>query len=180
LTVGAVIVPGYGQSSEQPIVRAMAARLSADGVTALPISFMRKRPTEPFAAELDELRQARDSVGTDRVVLIGRSFGGRVCTRLAAAEPPAALILLGHPIAPRGRPRPEDETALAAVRCPTLIVQGDGDALGPLDVLRRIAAVNEMISIYVLKGVGHNFGRWTNEGIEHAATWLRSLHPQVR
>jgi predicted alpha/beta-hydrolase family hydrolase len=174
LSVGAVIVPGYGQTSEQPIVRAMAARLVADGVEALPISFSRKKPTEPFQPELDELRQARDGLKAGRRVLIGRSFGGRICARLAAVERPEALILLGHPIAPRGRARPEDEAALQKVDCPVLIVQGDHDALGPLDVLRRIAAVNQSIEMYVLKGVGHNFGRRTNEGIEHAATWLQA------
>jgi predicted alpha/beta-hydrolase family hydrolase len=174
LSVGAVIVPGYGQTSEQPIVRAMAVRLVADGVEARPISFTRKKPTEPFQQELDELRQARDGLRAERIVLIGRSFGGRVCTRLAAAEQPVALVLLGHPIAPRGRPRPEDEKALSEVKCPVLIVQGDRDALGPLEVLERIAAVNHAIEIYVLKGVGHNFGRRTNEGVEQAATWLRA------
>jgi uncharacterized protein len=174
LSVGAVVVPGYGQTSEQPIVRAMAARLTADGVEALPISFTRKRPTEPFAIELDELRQARDRLKADRHVLIGRSFGGRVCARLAALEEPSGLILLGHPIAPRGRPRPEDEEALSNVKCPTLVVQGDRDALGPLDVLQRLAAVNQAIELYVLKGVGHNFGPRTKEAVEHAASWLKA------
>jgi predicted alpha/beta-hydrolase family hydrolase len=89
-------------------------------------------------------------------------------------EPPAALVVLGHPISPRGRPRPEDEAALAAVRCPTLIVQGEHDALGPLDVLKRIATANPAIEIYVLKGVGHQFGQRQAEGLEYAATWLSS------
>jgi uncharacterized protein len=174
LSVGAVIVPGYGQTSEQPIVRAMATRLSTDGVEAVPISFTRKRPTEPFAIELDELRQARDQLKADAKVLIGRSFGGRICARLASTEPVAALVLLGHPIAPRGRPRPEDEEALGNVRCPTLVVQGDRDALGPLDVLQRLAAVNQAIELYVLKGVGHNFGPRTKEAVEYAAGWLKA------
>jgi predicted alpha/beta-hydrolase family hydrolase len=95
-----------------------------------------------------------------------------MCARLAALEPPPALVLLGHPISPPDRPRPDDEAALAAVRCPTLIVQGDRDRLGPLEVLQRIAADNEHIQISVLKGVGHQFGPRQSEGIERAATWL--------
>jgi uncharacterized protein len=166
-------VPGYGASPEQPIVQAMAARLTADGVTALPIGFTRKKPTEPFSQELEELRRARDSLTADRVVLVGRSFGGRICARVAASEPPAALVLLGHPIAPSGRPRPEDETALSTVSCPTLVVQGDRDRLGPLEVLQRIARVNHNVDIYVLKGVGHNFGPRQAEGVAHAAQWLK-------
>ncbi len=106
------------------------------------------------------------------MALVGRSFGGRVCTRLAAIEPPPALVVLGHPISPRGRPRPDDEAALEAVRCPTLIVQGEHDALGPLSVLQRIGAANPAIEIYVLKGVGHQFGQRQAEGLEYAANWL--------
>ena len=101
-----------------------------------------------------------------------------MCARSAAQDPPAALLLLGHPIAPEGRPRPEDEAALEAVRCPTLVVQGDRDRLGPLEVLQRIASVNQHVQIYVLKGVGHNFGPRQTEGLEHAAAWLReTLRP---
>ncbi len=166
-------MPGYGASPEQPIVQAMAARLRADGVTTLPIGFTRKKPTEPFAQELAELRSARDGLQVEHVVLVGRSFGGRVCTRVAAQEPPAALVLLGHPIAPQGRPRPEDEKALTEVRCPTLVVQGDRDPLGPLEVLQRIASVNQHVQIYVLKGVGHNFGPRQREGVEYAAKWIQ-------
>jgi len=172
----AIVVPGYGGAIEQPIVRAMVARLTADGLAAHPTAFSRKKPVEPFAQELAELRAARDRIlseSVDRVVLIGRSFGGRMCARLAAHEPPVALVLLGHPIAPEGRPRPDDEAALAAVSCPTLVVQGDRDRLGPLEVLQRIARSNGNVEIYVLKGAGHNFGPRQAEGLAYAATWIR-------
>jgi predicted alpha/beta-hydrolase family hydrolase len=153
----------------------MAARLKALGIQPQAISFSRARPSGDFSAELDDLRRARDGLinsGIQHVALVGRSFGGRMCARLAALEPPPALVLLGHPISPPDRPRPDDEAALAAVRCPTLIVQGDRDRLGPLEVLQRIAADNEHIQISVLKGVGHQFGPRQSEGIERAATWL--------
>jgi len=155
----------------------MAARLIAHGLQARAISYSRARPGGDLEAELDDVRRGRaalTALGVERVALVGRSFGGRVCARLAAVEPPVALVLLGHPISPRGRPRPEDEAALEAVRCPTLIVQGEHDALGPLAVLERIAAANPAIEIYVLKGVGHQFGQRQAEGLEYAANWLTS------
>ena len=173
MSPAAVLVPGYGATVEQPIVVAMAARLRAVGIEAHPISFTRKKPTEPFAQELSELRNARDAIKADRIVLVGRSFGARMCTRVAAQEPPGALILLGHPIAPSGRPRPEDDAALQTVTSPTLVVQGDHDRLGPLDVLRRIARKNPHMEIYVLAGTGHNFsGPRQAEGLEYATNWL--------
>ena len=172
---GAVIAPGYGASSEQPIVRALAQRLQVLGMVTRPISYSRARPSGDLGAELDDVRRARDALvadGATRVALVGRSFGGRVCTRLAALEPPTALVVLGHPISPPKRPRPDDEAALSAVACPTLIVQGDRDALGPLAVLQRIARVNQTITISVLPGTGHQFGPRQAEGVERAATWL--------
>ena len=171
----AVLAPGYGGTSEQPIVKAMAAKLSGVGIRPRPISYSRSRPGGDLGPELDDVRHARDALlqsGAQRVALVGRSFGGRVCTRLAALEPPPALVLLGHPISPPNRPRPEDEAALEAVSCPTLIVQGDRDRLGPLDVLRRIARRNDHIEIYVLKDAGHQFGPRQSEGLERGAAWL--------
>jgi predicted alpha/beta-hydrolase family hydrolase len=153
----------------------MAARLRAVGIEALPISFSRPPGGGDLSPQMEDVRRARDALlasGVQRFALVGRSFGGRVCTRLAALERPDALVLLGHPIAPPNRPRPEDESALAAVRCPTLIVQGDHDRLGPLDVLRRIADGNTCIEVYVLEGVGHQFGKRQAEGVDYAARWL--------
>src|SRR5579859_4053325 len=116
----------------------MARQLAGFDVQAMAISYARARPGGDLSPEIAEVRAARDALQADKVALVGRSFGGRVCTRVAAVEPPHALVVLGHPISPRNRPRPEDEAALAAVRCPTLIVQGDRDPLGPLPVLQRI------------------------------------------
>jgi uncharacterized protein len=173
-----VLAPGYGGSSEQPILRALREQLALRGIPHVAISFSRSRPGGEFGPELDDLRRARDGLaaeGCSRVALVGRSFGGRMCTRLAALEPPAALVVLGHPISPPGHPRPDDEAALAAVRCPTLIVQGDRDRLGPLAVLRSIAAKNSAIELYVLRGAGHQFGPRQAEGLAYAATWLVHL-----
>jgi predicted alpha/beta-hydrolase family hydrolase len=150
----------------------MALWLQSVGITPKATSFSRAKPAGDFGPELADLRRARDELVADKIALVGRSFGGRMCTRLAALEPPAALVVLGYPISPPNRPRPDDEAALAAVRCPTLIVQGEHDRLGPLDVLRRTAGQNPNIEIVVLKGVGHQFGPRQAEGIDRAVAWL--------
>jgi predicted alpha/beta-hydrolase family hydrolase len=153
----------------------MSVQLTAVGVSPRAMSFSRQRPAGNFSPELDELRRVRDELrqaGAHKIALVGRSFGGRICTRLAANEPPDALVLLGYPISPPNRPRPDDEAALAAVACPTLIVQGERDVLGPLAVLRGIARRNSHIEIAVLKGVGHQFGARQAEGVLRAADWL--------
>ena len=59
--------------------------------------------------------------------------------------------------------------------CPTLIVQGDRDELGPLAVLERIAGQNPRIDLVVLRGAGHDFGSHDGEAIEAAARWLAGV-----
>ena len=179
MTRAAVLAPGYGGSAEQPILRALARRLASYDIATRAVRFRTrgKRPSRESALELEDLRAARDALRQDHdhVALVGRSFGGRMCAFLAALEPPDALVILGHPISPPDRPRPKDEEALMGVRCPTLVVQGERDELGPLSVLQRIAATNPRIDIVVIAGAEHEFGVHENEAVEHAARWLDSV-----
>ena len=177
---GAVLAPGASGSGEQRILLTVDRRLTEAGFAVRRVTFSTKgRPSRGYTKEIADIRSARDDLartGVDRIALVGRSFGGRLSVRLAVEEPPAALVVLSHPIAPPGRPRPDDEAALAAVRCPTLIVQGDRDHLGPLAVVQRIAAGNPLIDVVVLAGAGHSLTvAQEKESAEHAARWLDAM-----
>ena len=175
---GAVLAPGYGGSAEQPLLKKLAARLATEGIVPARITFSTKRPSRGYETEKQELRTARDELVARAgapVALVGRSFGGRMCAFLAAEEPPDGLVILGHPISPPGRPRPADEAALLGIRCPTLIVQGDRDELGPLAVLERIAGQNPRIDLVVLRGAAHEYGKHEAEAIDAAARWLGTV-----
>lgn len=179
MTRAAVLAPGYGGSATQPILRALTAALDGYGIEARAITFRTRgrRPSRGYADELADLRAARDELRRThaQVALVGRSFGGRMCALLSALEPPEALAILGHPIAPPGRPRPADEAALTAVACPTLVVQGSADELGPVAVLERIAAVNPRLDLVVIDGAGHDFGAREREAVAHVARWLDTI-----
>ena len=177
---GAVLAPGAGGSGEQRILVTVARRLTEAGFAERRVTFSTKgrSPSKGYAKEIADIRAARDALiadGSERVALVGRSFGGRLSVRLAVEEPPAALVVLSHPISPPGKPRPDDEAALAAVRCPTLIVQGDRDHLGPLAIVQRIAASNPLIDIVVIAGAGHSLSvAQEKEAAEHATRWLEA------
>lgn len=172
----AVLVPGYRGTERQPIIVAIARSLARSGIAStVAVVSTSPRPSTGYRAELAALRAVRDQVLSAHggpVALVGRSFGGRMCALLAADEPPDALAIVGHPISPPGRPRPRDEIALANVRCPTLVVQGDRDELGPLAVLERIAAGNPLIDLVVLRGAGHDLGAHESEAAAHVARWV--------
>lgn len=172
----AVLAPGYGGTAEQRILRALARALKPFDIASSAITFRTrgKRPSREYASELDDLRAARDVLRAEheKVALVGRSFGGRMCAFLAATEPPDALAILGHPISPPDRPRPADEDALRGMRCPTLVVQGQHDELGPLAVLQRIALVNPLIDLAVIESAGHDFGAKESQAVDQVARWL--------
>jgi predicted alpha/beta-hydrolase family hydrolase len=175
----AVLAPGYGGTAEQGILRALARALGRFDIESRAITFRTsgQRPSRGYVSELEDLRAARDALRAEgeKVALVGRSFGGRMCAFLGAADPPDALAILGHPISPPGRPRPADEEALQGMRCPTLVVQGERDELGPLAVLQRIALVNPLIDLAVIEGAGHDFGAKEKEAVEQVARWLNAM-----
>lgn len=177
----AVLVAGYGGTERQPLLAALTRALSEVGIGSCPITLSppRSRPSPRYARELAALRDARDelrAMGAERVALVGRSFGGRMCLFLASEEPPDAVVVIGHPIAPPGRPRPRDEAALADVRCPTLVVQGDRDELGPLTVLRRVSAGNPLVDIVEIAGSGHELsGAHEREAVAAVVRWLDAV-----
>ena len=177
---GVVLAPGYGGGIDQPIIKALVNALNEAGMIATPIAFSTRthRPSKDYVTEIAELRAYRDTLrglGAERIALVGRSFGGRICAFLAAEEPPDALAILGHPISPPGRARPRDEAALEGVACPTLVVQGESDELGPMAVLERIAGRNPRIDLVRVAGAGHDFGRKEPEAILITVRWLTSM-----
>lgn len=180
MTRAAVLAPGYGGTAAQPILRELASALERFGIASRAVTFRTQgsRPSKDYVSEIEDVRAARDALrrdGHERIALVGRSFGGRIAAFLAEREPPDALVILGHPIAPPKRPRPRDEAALAATTCPTLVVQGEQDELGPFAVLERIAARNPRIDLVRVDGAGHDFGSREAEAVAAAARWLDSV-----
>lgn len=180
MTRAVVLAPGYGGTAEQPILVALADALRAYGIAARRITFTtRGRPSAAYASEIADVRVARDALreeGATAIALVGRSFGGRICAFLAAEEPPDALAIIGHPISPPGRPRPRDEAALEAVACPTLVVQGELDELGPIAVIERIAGRNPRVDVVRLSGAKHELRAGEQrEAVQAVARWLDSI-----
>ena len=173
------MLPGFGGGADQPVLVALENALRRQALLAVRASLPRGRPSPGL---IDEVARARDWVRADGDITAyaGRSFGGRVLARLAIEMTPRALVLLGFPVrSASGRRRLEDERVLTALDCPTLVIQGSADPLGPVRTLERLAARNPRLELAVLDGATHAFGRREREAVQTAAEWLASRLAQA-
>jgi predicted alpha/beta-hydrolase family hydrolase len=99
------------------------------------------------AAHEAELARVR-AKASGKVVLVGKSMGGRIGCHVAAAstDPPEAIVCFGYPLV--GQNKKVRDEVLLELRTPILFVQGTRDALCPLDqleaVLPRLSAPNAL------------------------------------
>ena len=118
-----------------------------------------------FAAEL--------GVDVDRLVLGGRSMGGRACS-VAVAEglPAAGLVLLSYPLHPPGRPDRLRVDHFGAVTCPVLVVQGDRDPFGrPDEFAAHLPALGGPVEVVWVAGAHDPKGR-DGEVVAAVQRWL--------
>ncbi|MFT3837074.1 MAG: dienelactone hydrolase family protein [Myxococcaceae bacterium] len=164
-----VLVPGFNGTAKQPMLVRLSRLLCERGLEAQAVTLRSGRPSPGLAEETAQLNRL---AGEGPIAIVGRSFGGRVGARLAAQREVAAMVLLGFPIRPPGRPRPDDEAALKALKCPVLILQGAKDELGSPVLLRRLTRGMKNVELSVVKGATHSFGRAEGEVLARAAEWL--------
>jgi predicted alpha/beta-hydrolase family hydrolase len=169
------MLPGFGGTADQPILVELEAALANHGLQALRASLPPGRPSPGLEREVS-LARALGQSDPAIIAYAGRSFGGRVLARLALEVPPRALVLLGFPIRSQtGNRRREDEDVLRGLGCPTLVVQGARDPLGPVRTFTRIAATNPSLVLEVIPGATHAFARGQRRAVTTAADWLAQV-----
>lgn len=93
----------------------------------------------------------------DRVVLAGKSMGGRLGSHVAAdGWPAAALVFFGYPLVAPGKMEARDTSHLDAIDAPLLFVSGTRDQLCPLELLEPLVA-RLGAEAALVEGGGHGF-----------------------
>lgn len=179
-----LFAPGAGAGSDSRWMTSWRDRLATVGLVE-PFDYPyrrvgRKAPDKLpvlIAAHRQALSDARRrhlpaAPGPMRVVLAGKSMGGRVGCHVALEEPVDALVCLGYPL--RGASGALRDEVLLALRTPVLFVQGTRDPLCPLEALetvrKRMTAPNDL---FIVEGGNHSLevprGR-KGRGLAGAAT----------
>ena len=94
-----------------------------------------------------------------RLLLAGKSMGGRMSSHLVAAgEPADGLVFFGYPLHPPKRPDRLRSDHFGDLEVPALFLQGTRDALCDLDLLRdALTHYAGPTHLHVVEGADHGF-----------------------
>jgi uncharacterized protein len=114
--------------------------------------------TREAAAELAK----RSKLAPARLVLGGRSMGGRYCSMVVGAEndpvPALGLLMLSYPLHAAGKPEQQRVEHFPALTAPVLFVSGTRDALAARTELERASrAVKARVEFHWIDTADHGY-----------------------
>ena len=177
-----VLAHGAGSNMRNPFLGALAADLAAHGVSTVRFNFPYTQRGERvpdrapileacYRAVLEQVRADRD-LRAGRLVIGGKSMGGRMASHLAAAgERVQGLLLLGYPLHPAGKPDQLRAVHLSRISAPMLFLTGTRDALCRLDLLQSVLGEVPNATLHVIEDGDHSFAVRKRSGRDAAAVW---------
>jgi hypothetical protein len=180
-----VLAHGAGAPMDSPFMSSVARGLAERGlrVARFEFPYMRARRSggrrppdrEPvlraaWKAAIEELG------GAGRLVIGGKSLGGRMASLVADEVGPRGLVCLGYPFHPPGQPEKLRTAHLEHLATPTLIVQGTRDPFGrPEDVAGY--RLSPRIRIHWIEGGDHSMKKepQIQEAIAMVAAFVAAL-----
>jgi uncharacterized protein len=190
----ALYEPGAGERAELPLFvcahgaggnmsdRAMLATANAfraHGIRMVRFDFLYKargsgRP-DPMPVLMETtaavVARVREELSPKRVVIGGRSMGGRAASMLAADGYAAdGLLLLAYPLHPAGQPAKLRDAHLPKIRMPVLAFSGTRDPLCTRALMERaLTTVTTSWEMRWIEGADHSFHVLKSSGTNDAA-----------
>jgi len=186
---GLVLAHGAGGNAQHHLFLALEEALAPLPVLRMEFPYRREGRRAPdrapklIASVVEEVTAFADRIGAkpERLVLGGRSLGGRMCS-MAVAEGEvgaAGLLLLSYPLHPPGKPENLRVDHFPAIDVPCLFVSGDRDQFGtPAEFGARVGAITGHVTQVWLERQGHDPRPSCDAEIVAAAqAWLAALTP---
>jgi hypothetical protein len=177
---GTVYVMGHGaggnMSDRSMLAAANALRARGFGVVRFNFIYKEKgsgRP-DPMPKCMSVVSAVVDRVRTElsptKLVIGGRSMGGRAASMLAADGFDAdGLLLLAYPLHPEGQPQKLRDAHLPSIRMPVLCFNGTRDGLCTPEIMKRVlTTVTAPWMMRWLDGADHSFHVLKSSGRDNA------------
>ena len=178
-----MLAPGAGSDSNHPTSVAIEAAVAPLPVARMDFPYRKAGRRAPDRAPvlIDAVRTeaaalvAAARIRADRLVLGGRSMGGRMCS-MAVAEglPAAGLVLLSYPLHAPGKPEQPRVEHLPAIAVPVLVVSGTNDPFGtPEELVSHLDAIEAPVTYVWVEGAGHEWRGRDRQIADVVAAWLK-------
>jgi predicted alpha/beta-hydrolase family hydrolase len=158
---------GAGGNRQAALLLDFAERLAAGGRQALLFNFPyseagRRYPDRPEVLEraiAAVAAYARQKLGAERLVLGGKSMGGRIASQAVAKGVSAeALVFLGYPLHPPGKPEKLRDAHLGDVASPMLFLQGTRDGFARWDLIEQVTGrLGKAATLHRIEAADHSF-----------------------
>jgi len=135
-----------------------------------------------IASVKEHVRAFAESLGvsTSRIVIGGRSMGGRMCSLAVADEVDplvvAGLVLVSYPLHPPKKPDTLRIEHLPCVTVPTLCISGTKDNFGtPQELEDAFAVVPGAVTWSWVENGRHELAKSDADVAQRIATWVTAL-----
>jgi predicted alpha/beta-hydrolase family hydrolase len=113
-------------------------------------------------------------LGNEGLVIGGKSMGGRIASLIADEAEVAALVCLGYPFHPTGKPGKLRVEHLRTIKTPTLIVQGARDPFGSHEEVAGYE-LSPNVLVKWLRDGEHSFKPRKNSGRTERQNWEEAV-----
>ncbi|MFA0096036.1 alpha/beta fold hydrolase [Vibrio splendidus] len=134
-----VFAHGAGAGMEHEFMQSVAKGLAFKGIRVIRFNFPymikraedgKRRPPDRAPKLLEAYQDIIEQCDADKLVIGGKSMGGRMASHLSEVDKVAAMACLGFPFHPPGKPEKYKGEHLAELQKPCLILQGERDTFG--------------------------------------------------
>jgi predicted alpha/beta-hydrolase family hydrolase len=115
-----------------------------------------------------------EKLGADRLVIGGKSMGGRIASLIADEADVTGLVCLGYPFHPVGKPEKLRIDHLRHLRTPTLIVQGERDTFGNREEVKSYRLPRK-IKVHWLTDGDHSLKPRKSSGRTEEDNWSEAV-----
>ncbi|MEZ9186807.1 alpha/beta fold hydrolase [Vibrio splendidus] len=134
-----VFAHGAGAGMDHEFMQSVAKGLAFKGIRVIRFNFPymikcaedgKRRPPDRSPKLLEAYQDIIEQCDADKLVIGGKSMGGRMASHLSEVDKVAAMACLGFPFHPPGKPEKYKGEHLAELQKPCLILQGERDTFG--------------------------------------------------
>ena len=134
-----IFAHGAGAGMDHEFMQSVAKGLAFKGIRVIRFNFPymirraedgKRRPPDRAPKLLEAYQEIIEQVDADKLVIGGKSMGGRMASHLSKVDKVAAMACLGFPFHPPGKPEKYKGEHLAELAKPCLILQGERDTFG--------------------------------------------------